>query len=118
MEETIEMINELPNDMPKFKANTNMEVIYCGYCQSTFFQWEAAQAARHLRIEHQVDNPYLRQTDNLSDRIQEKRKVEFKHGDSLLSTGGLHGAYPDQEDQQIWDPVSTMKTKRNNEEEQ
>lgn len=32
--------------------------IHCGYCHTAFAQYEHADAARHLRIRHGIENPY------------------------------------------------------------
>lgn len=100
-EETEQRISEWEKWDPKLENYEGLELIHCGYCNRAFPEWEAADAARHLKIIHGVENPYLRESDNLSEWEKKKRVLCVKDGwnrdDAFftLSVGGLDGGYHD-----------------------
>lgn len=87
-EQTEAEIERLEDADPRLRYWDALTVIHCGYCNRLFAEWERADAARHLTVAHGVDDPYLQESDNISEWEKEKRKLKAKHaGDSVLNAG-------------------------------
>lgn len=74
VEYDVEEVIEEGIDAYHYEQHRDLELIHCGYCNTTFLPWNHADCAKHLQIKHHVSDPYLKENDNLSEWEQEQKR--------------------------------------------